>query len=95
MAVLKRVSPGSAFKIAMIVYALLGLIVGGLFTLIGLAGASMLGPKEGPFGMLFGTLAIVIFPIFYGVIGGVFAAIGAAIYNLVAGWVGGLEIDLA
>jgi hypothetical protein len=70
-------------------------LIGGVFTLIGLLGASLLGPKEGPYGMLFGTLAIVIFPIFYGIVGGVFAAIGALIYNLAAGWVGGIEIDLA
>jgi len=27
-------------------------------------------------------------------IGGIFAAIGAAVYNLAAGWVGGLEVDI-
>jgi hypothetical protein len=39
--------------------------------------------------------AIILFPICYGIIGGIFAAIGAAIYNLVAGWVGGLEVDIS
>jgi hypothetical protein len=39
--------------------------------------------------------AIVILPIFYGIIGGVFGALGAVIYNLAAGWVGGLEIDIS
>jgi hypothetical protein len=42
-----------------------------------------------------GLGAIVFFPICYGLIGGVFAAIGALIYNLVAGWVGGLEVDIS
>lgn len=48
----------------------------------------------GPSGLLFGAGAIVVLPIFYGVLGFVFAGIGAAIYNLVAGWVGGIEIDM-
>jgi hypothetical protein len=39
--------------------------------------------------------AIILFPICYGIIGGISAAIGAAIYNLVAGWVGGLEVDIS
>src|SRR5439155_8035427 len=33
-------------------------------------------------------------PFFYGAIGFVFGALWAWIYNLVAGWVGGIEIDL-
>ncbi len=39
--------------------------------------------------------AIIFFPICYGLIGGIFAALGAVIYNLVAGWVGGLEVDIS
>jgi len=45
------------------------------------------------FGMGFG--AIIFFPLIYGLIGGVFAAISAALYNLVAGWVGGLDVDIS
>ena len=33
-------------------------------------------------------------PIMYGVFGVVGGAIGAALYNLVAGWVGGIEVEL-
>jgi hypothetical protein len=44
------------------------------------------------FGMGFG--AIIFFPLVYGLIGAVFAAIGAAVYNLAASWVGGLEVDI-
>jgi hypothetical protein len=32
---------------------------------------------------------------FYAIIGGVVAAIHAAIYNVAAGWIGGLQIDMA
>jgi hypothetical protein len=47
------------------------------------------------FGFGMGLGAIIFFPICYGLIGGIFAAIGAFIYNLVAGWVGGLEVDIS
>jgi hypothetical protein len=42
-----------------------------------------------------GAGAIIFLPIMYGVFGGIFAAIGAFVYNLVAGWVGGLEVDIS
>jgi len=31
----------------------------------------------------------------YGIVGGIGGAIGAVIYNLVAGWVGGIEVDIS
>ena len=33
-------------------------------------------------------------PVLYAVFGLIGGAIGAALYNLVAGWVGGLEVEL-
>jgi hypothetical protein len=101
MATLKHIGPGSAFKVGLVTYAFLGLIIGicaALFSMVAGSLASMAGGQAGSarllgFGMGFG--AIIIFPIFYGVIGGIFAALGAVIYNLVAGWVGGLEVDIS
>ncbi len=45
-------------------------------------------------GRFIGLFAVIICPIVYGIIGGVAAVIGALIYNLAAGWVGGLELDM-
>jgi hypothetical protein len=96
MAVLKRIGPGSAFKVGLVTYAFLGLIAGAIFTLVALVAAPFAHGGVMPLsGAFFGIGAVIFFPIFYGIIGGVFAAIGAAIYNLVARWVGGLEVDIS
>jgi hypothetical protein len=102
MTTVKRIGPGSAFKIGLVTYAILGLVLGILMASIsGIMGslAGTLGQSAVPgarlFGFGMGLGAIVFFPICYGLIGGVFAAIGALIYNLVAGWVGGLEVDIS
>ncbi len=36
----------------------------------------------------------VLMPVIYGVMGFVFGVIGAAIYNLIAGWIGGIEVEV-
>jgi hypothetical protein len=100
MAVVKRIAPASVFKVGLMVYAflgfLIGLVVAGLSLIAGsvgrFAGGGLVGP--GALGMGFGLASIIIFPILYGLIGGVVAAIVAALYNLAAGWVGGLRVDL-
>jgi len=96
MATVKRIGPGSAFKIAATVYGVMGLLFGVIFALISMLGGALLPSAEtGVFRMFFGVGAIVVLPIFYGAIGGIFAALGAVIYNLVAGWIGGLEVDIS
>jgi hypothetical protein len=101
MATVKRISPGSAFKVGLVVYAFLGLLVGILtafFSMIvgSLGSMAEAGvPAAKAFGLGLGLGSIIIFPICYGIIGGIGGAIGAAIYNLAAGWVGGLEVDIS
>ena len=100
MATLSRIGPGSAFKVGLVVYALLGLLVGicvALFSMVAGSLTGMMGsdaPTARMMGLGMGFGAILIFPIMYGIVGGIGGAIGAAIYNLVAGWVGGLEVDI-
>ena len=42
----------------------------------------------------FGTMFAIAMPLMYACMGVVGGAIGAALYNLVAGWVGGIEVEL-
>lgn len=89
--VIKKIGVMSMAKIHAIVLAVLGLIIGVFIGLLGsLFGAAMGGAF--PAGM--GMAAIVVMPLSYGLIGFVFGAIGAGVYNIVAGWVGGLEITV-
>ena len=101
MAIVRRVGPGSAFKIGLVLYGIIGLLLGIVMACVSMVAGSLgsLGQSAVPgarvLGLGMGFGAIIVFPLLYGVMGGVFAAIGAAIYNLVAGWVGGLEIDIS
>lgn len=92
--IVKRIGPLSFAKITGILYGLMGLIFGALISLFSVVGGAFAPKDAGMMGMLFGAAAIVILPIFYGVLGFIMTLIGAALYNLVAGWVGGVELDL-
>jgi hypothetical protein len=73
--------------------AAFGLFAALIVMLFGAMIGSM-GNHAGAFGMIGGIAALIILPIMYGVIGFIAGAIGAALYNLVAGIVGGIEIDV-
>ena len=82
----------------MLVMALLISIPYGLFVIgFSLLGASVGGRGGlalGGGGVVVGILVMIGLPIFYGVIGFVAGAIGALLYNLFAGMVGGIEIEV-
>ena len=83
---IKRFSIGQAAKFMGVLYLLFGLLFVPFFLLIG-----MFAPDgQGAFGTMF-ALAM---PVMYACMGVVGGAIGAALYNLVAGWVGGIEVEL-
>ncbi len=75
---------------------MLGLCFGVLVSLFGLAGAALASTRsQTPIaGLVFGAGAIIFLPVLYGVIGFLFSLIGAALYNVVAGMVGGVEVEL-
>jgi len=94
MAVLKRIDPASAFKVGLVSYAILGLIAGVFCSLVAVTGASFAPHAHLPFVGAVGLFAVILCPIVYGIIGGVAAVISALLYNLVSGWVGGVEVEL-
>jgi hypothetical protein len=94
--IVRRVGPLSFGKLMGVLYALFGLVFGALVSVISIAGGAF-APRDdanGMFGVLFGAAAIIVLPIFYGVLGFVTSLIGAALYNVVAAAVGGVEIEV-
>lgn len=78
-----RVSPVQTAKVFAILYFLMSLpMVAFMALTLSFAPA----PRPGP-----GLGFLIMFPILYLVFGFIFTAIGAWVYNLVAGWVGGVE----
>jgi hypothetical protein len=82
---IRRFSIGQTAKVLGVLYALMGVIFLPIFLL-----AALFSPTETGFGVGF-ALAL---PIIYGLIGFIFTAIGCALYNWVAGMVGGVEVQL-
>ena len=94
---IRRVRPLSLGKMMGGLDLLMGLIIGGIFSLVALFGAAMIPAEEGGgplLGALFGLGAVIVLPIVYGVMGFVMGIVGALIYNLVAGLFGGIEIEV-
>ena len=96
--VIRHIGVGSLARILAALYALWGFIFGLIVALIAAGGAGMSAASDGPLpgwaGGLFGVGAIILFfPICYGVLGAIGGAITAAMYNVVAGMVGGLSVE--
>ena len=97
--IIKRIGVLSCAKVVGATYAALGLVIGffvSIFSMLGIAlgqAATEDGAITALVGALFGLGAIVFFPLFYGLLGMLGGALSAVIYNLVAGAIGGLEIE--
>lgn len=93
---ISRIGVLSLAKMLGVMYALLGIALGGILTLFSLMGAALGGRDSGgAAAMMFGVGAVVIFPVLYGCIGFVVGLIMAPVYNLVVRIMGGLEIELS
>jgi hypothetical protein len=100
MVTIKKVSVGSAFKVTAVLFALLWGIFGLFFLLfpalfLGGMSTSMGAPPEmmnlgGGFAFMTYLCGLPI----YAVVGGIFGALYAVLYNVVSGWIGGLQVEL-
>ena len=96
--ILRSFGVGSVAKMLGVLYAIMGLVFGGIVSIVALV-TTALSPERasagmGAFGLFFGVAAVLVLPIVYGVLGVVFGAISALLYNLIARFVGGIVIDL-
>lgn len=70
----------------------MGLILGIIVSLISLIGGAFVEEAIGS--IIFGIGAIIYFPIMYGIMGFISGVIMAFLYNLIAGWIGGIEVEI-
>lgn len=92
--VLIRIEPLSFAKIAGILYACIGVIVGLCMWMFSGIMSGIGGAETDAFAAMFGIGSLFIFPILYGVMGFILGFIGAWLYNIVAARIGGIEVDL-
>jgi len=97
--IVKRIGAMSLARITGLIYAGLGLVIGALFAMFAVLGGALgtvFGWSDGgPFvGIFLGAGAIVTLPILYGFFGFVGGLLIAFLYNLVAGSIGGLQLDV-
>lgn len=95
--IIKRVGILSVAKIQAAIMAVFGLIIGVIYGLFFMMFGAIMMSQSGGSGMggvLAGLLLMVGIPIMYGLIGFVAGAIGALIYNVAAGFAGGIELEL-
>jgi hypothetical protein len=96
--IIRRVGVWSVSRMYGAVSAVGGLIAGLMLAGVALFSASSAAANADMpafLGPIFGIGAVIFLPIFYGVLGLLVGAIGGALYNLFAGMVGGIEIDVA
>ena len=95
---IKRIRIGSAAKVVGFLFLIIGLIFGEITVLLSsrlqinlpqLSNEIMGLPSQAALGLA----GLVIIPLAYGLFGLLLGALIAVIYNLSAGWLGGLEIE--
>jgi hypothetical protein len=84
-----RVGVGQMAKVLGVLYFLLGILMSAIFAVVG----SMIPATEMEGAAMFGTGMLIALPLLYGVAGLVFGALIGWLYNLVAGWTGGFELE--
>jgi hypothetical protein len=90
---IKRIAPLQLAKMLAILYGIMGVIFIPFFLIMTLVASHL--PAQQRVGMMaLGTGFAIFVPIIYAAMGFVFGALGALIYNLVAKWIGGIEVEV-
>ena len=92
--IINRVGPLSVAKLSAFLYAIIGLILGGVFSLVAMVGGFSSDNASTAGMAVMGVGAVIVFPILYGLIGFVGSLLMAWLYNVTAGMIGGIEVDM-
>ena len=97
---LKRIDIGSLFKVAFVLYAVLGLVAGLMVALVfmtmGSLGAMLSDEGFPGFPVVTGVAGLILVPVMamcYGVMGSIVVTMVGLLYNLAAGRTGGLKLE--
>jgi hypothetical protein len=98
---IKRIAPLQAGKMLGVLYACMGLIFLPFIAVAALLGAFAQQAQHdqggGPAAAV-GIVLMIVFglfiPVMYGLMGFLLGVIGAAIYNVIAQWIGGIEVEV-
>jgi hypothetical protein len=90
---IKRIAPLQLGKMLAVLYGIMGLLAMPFFLLVSLFASQ--APQQQRIGVMgLGIGFAILVPLIYAVMGFVSGAIGALIYNLVASWIGGIEVEV-
>ena len=100
--VIRKIGVMSLGKLMAVMYAGIGLLIGGLYALFAIVGGgammAMGGEENAALGggmvIGMGLAAVVVAPIFYGIVGFIGGVISAFFFNLAAKYAGGLELEV-
>lgn len=95
---INRIDAMAVGKLLGVLYGILGLVAGLFLAVMGgigaVAGGNAAGAPAAVGGVVFAILMLVLMPLIYGAIGFVAGALGALIYNVCAGFIGGIVIEV-
>ena len=92
---IKRIAPLQLGKMLAVLYGIMGIFFIPFFLMMSFAASHMPAQKRVGLGfMALGAGFAIFFPLIYAAMGFVFGALGALIYNIVAKWVGGIEVEI-
>src|SRR5688572_15217547 len=90
---IKRIAPLQLGKMAAVLYGIMGLLFLPFFLIMSAVSSQL--PAEQPVGLMaLGIGFAVAAPFLYAAMGFVFGALGAVLYNVVAKWIGGIEVEV-
>jgi hypothetical protein len=90
---IKRIAPLQLGKMMGICYGIMGLLFCPIFLIMSLVATHL--PNQQHVGiMAFGTGFALLMPVFYAVMGFVLGVVSAFVYNVIAKWIGGVEVEV-